>query len=117
MEVAESLARGVRLVWPEARIELLPVSDGGEEWVQSMVSAADGTFVDLEARGPLDDPVKARYGVIESDGVTTAVIEMAAASGLTLVPRDRRDPRRATTYGTGELMLDALDRGAKRLLV
>ena len=117
MEVAESLAEGVRRVWADARIELLPISDGGEEWVRSMVSAADGSLVDVEVQGPLDDPVKARYGIIESDGVTTAVIEMGAASGLTLVPRDRRDPRRATTYGTGELMLHALERGAKRLLV
>ena len=115
--VAESLAEGVRRVWPKARIELLPVSDGGEEWVQSMVSAADGSFVDVEVRGPRDEPVQARYGMIEADGTTTAVIEMAAASGLTLVPKDRRDPRRATTHGTGELMRDALDRGAQRLLV
>lgn len=116
-EVAECLAEGVRQVWTEARIELLPVSDGGEEWVQSMVSAADGSFVDVQVRGPLDDPVDARYGMIERDGTTTAVIEMAAASGLTLVPKDRRDPRRATTYGTGELMVDALEHGAQRLLV
>ncbi len=116
-DVAESLSEGVRQVWPDARIEVLPVSDGGEEWVQSMVSAADGTFVDLEVRGPLDEPVEARYGLIEAEGTTTAVIEMAAASGLTLVAKERRDPRRATTYGTGELMLDALERGARRLLI
>ena len=116
-DVAEALAEGVRRVWPQAGIELLPVSDGGEEWVRSMVSAAGGSFVDVQVRGPLDEPVEARYGIIESDGVITAVIEMAAASGLTLVPKDRLDPRRATTYGTGELMLDAFERGARRLLV
>jgi glycerate 2-kinase len=116
-DVAEALAAGVRRVWPDARVELLPVSDGGEEWVQSMVSAAARSFVEVEVRGPLDEPVTARYGLIDSEGVMTAVIEMAAASGLTLVPRDRRDPRRASTYGTGELLLDALDRGARRLLV
>lgn len=116
-EVAESLAEGVRRVWAEARIELLPLSDGGEEWVQSMVSAADGEFVDVRVRGPLDEAVEARYGILDSDEGTTAVIGMAAASGLTLVPKDQRDPRRATTYGTGELIADALDRGARRLLV
>ena len=116
-DVAGSLAEGVLRVWPEARIELLPVSDGGEEWVGSMVSAADGSVVEIEVRGPLGEPVEARYGLIEAEGTATAVIEMAAASGLTLVPRGRRDPRRATTYGTGELMLDALERGAQRLLV
>jgi len=116
-DVAESLAEGIRWVWPKARVELLPLSDGGDEWVQSMVSASDGSFVEVEVGGPLGDPVQARYGVIESDGTTTAVIEMAAASGLTLVREDRRDPRRATTVGTGELMGHALDRGAQRLLV
>jgi glycerate kinase len=116
-DVAESLATGVRRVWPKARIELLPVSDGGEEWVRTMVSAGDGSFVDVRVRGALCDPVEARYGIIESEGTSTAVIETAAASGLTLISKDRRDPRRATTYGTGELMLDALDRGARRLLI
>ncbi|MFN2504771.1 MAG: glycerate kinase [Acidimicrobiales bacterium] len=116
-EVAESLAEGVRRVWPEACIALLPLSDGGDGWVESMVSAAGGSFVDVEVRGPLEDALKARYGIIDSGGVTTAVIEMATASGLVLVPKDQRDPRRATTYGTGELIRDALDRGAQRLLI
>ncbi|MDQ4096432.1 MAG: glycerate kinase [Actinomycetota bacterium] len=115
--MAESLAEGVRQVWPEACIELLPLSDGGDGWVESMVSAADGSFVDLKVRGPLGDEVEARYGVIESEGVRTAVIEMATASGLVLVSADRRDPRRTTTYGTGELMRDALGQGAQRLLI
>ena len=116
-DVAASLARGVRGVWPDARIELLPLSDGGEGWVDSMVSAADGTKVTARVQGPLGEPVEAAYGIIDADGTKTAVIEMAAASGLSVVPRQRRDPRRATTYGTGELMRHALDKGAKRLLV
>ena len=116
-EVAASLAEGVRRVWPEARIELLPLSDGGDGWVESMVSAAQGDFFDVRVRGPLEDEVEARYGLIRADGDTTAVIEMAAASGLALVPRDRRDPRRTSTYGTGQLIAEALDRGARRLLV
>lgn len=116
-EVAGSLAEGVRRVWREARIELLPLSDGGDGWVESMVSAADGSLVDVAVRGPLGEVVDACYGIITAEGMTTAVIEMAAASGLALVPKDRRDPRRATTYGTGELIRDALDRGAQRLLI
>jgi len=116
-EVAESLARGLRRVWPDARIELLPLSDGGDGWVESMVSAAGGSFVDVSVRGPLEDEVEAGYGIIDVEGVTTAVIEMATASGLSLISEDRRDPRRTTTYGTGELIRDALDRGARRLLV
>ena len=116
-EVAESLAEGVRLVWPEGRIELLPLSDGGDGWVESMVAAADGSFVDVRVQGPLEEPVDARYGIITSEGASTAVIEMATASGFALVPAERRDPRRTTTHGTGELIRHALDRGAERLLV
>ena len=116
-EVAASLAEGVTRAWPEARVECLPLSDGGDGWVESMVSAADGSFVDVAVRGPLGDAVEARYGIITSEGRTTAVIGMATASGLTLVAGDRRDPRAATTYGTGERIGDALGRGAERLLI
>jgi len=116
-EVATSIATGVSRVWPEAAIELLPLSDGGDGWVESMVSAADGSFVQVLVRGPIDQDVEARYGIIESGGVTTAVIEMATASGLALLADDERDPRRTTSYGTGQLIRDALDRGAQRLLV
>lgn len=107
----------MRRVWPSACIEVLPLSDGGDGWVESMVSAADGSLVEVEVHGPLDGTVDARYGIIDAEGTTTAVIEMATASGLALLPRDGRNPRRATTYGTGELIRHALDRGVKRLLV
>lgn len=116
-DVAAALAEGVERVWPAARLERLPLSDGGDGWVDSMVSAADGSFVEVRVRGPLGDEAEARYGLIDFEGVTTAVVEMAAASGLALVPREGRDPRVATTYGTGELIRHALDRGAQKLLV
>ena len=115
--MAQSLAEGLRRVWPAAQIALLPMSDGGDGWVESLVSASDGELVDVPVRGPLGQTVTARYGLLHAGGVTSAVIEMAAASGLVLVPKDRRDPRHTTTYGTGELIRDALDRGARRLLV
>lgn len=95
----------------------MPVADGGEGWVETLVHALGGRFVTLRVTGPLGQPVEARYGLIDQEDGLTAVIEMAAASGLTLVPPERRDPRRTTTRGTGELMQDALDRGARRLLV
>jgi len=116
-DVAAALAEGVERVWPAARLERLPLSDGGDGWVDSMVSAADGSFFEVRVRGPVGDEVEARYGLIDSEGVTIAVVEMAAASGLALVPREGRDPRVATTYGTGELIRHALDRGAQKLLV
>lgn len=116
-DVAGALAEGVKRVWPAARIHLLPLSDGGDGWIETMVCAAGGSFVDVRVRGPLAEEVEARYGIIESEGFTTAVIEMASASGLALVAKDQRDPRRATTYGTGQLVHDALDHGAERLLI
>lgn len=81
-QVAESLAEGVRRVWPEAGLALLPLSDGGDGWVESMVSAADGSFVDVGVRGPLGGAVDARYGILAAAGVITAVIEAASASRL-----------------------------------
>ena len=117
VEVAEALARGVRRAWPAAQVELLPVADGGEGWVETLVRATGGRLVTRQVTGPLGEPVEAQYGLFQQDGEEVAVIEMAAASGLTLVPPDRRDPRVTTTRGTGELIRDALDQGARRLLV
>ena len=116
-DVAQALADGLRKVWPDADVELLPLSDGGEGWVDSLVRAASGKFETARVKGPLGDPVDARFGLIETDAGVTGVIEMAAASGLALLGRDERDPRRTTTYGTGELMLRALEHGAGRLLI
>jgi glycerate kinase len=115
--VAEALAEGVRRVWGGADVALLPLSDGGDGWVESTVAAAGGSFVDVPVQGPMGETVDARYGLLDEGDATTAVIEMATASGLVLVPADERDPRRATTSGTGELIRHALDRGARRLLV
>lgn len=115
--VAEALARGVLRAWPTAQVITLPVADGGEGWVETMVGATGGRVISCRVTGPLGEPVEAQYGLFQQDGQEVAVIEMAAASGLTLVPPERRDPRVTTTRGTGELIRDALDRGARRLLV
>jgi glycerate kinase len=116
-EVADAVAEGLRRVWPDAQITLLPLSDGGEGWVETIVTAAGGRLVTESVTGPLGTPVEATYGLIELPEGTGAVIEMAAASGLRLIDRGAADPRRATTYGTGELIVHALDRGVRRLLV
>ncbi|MFA6242968.1 MAG: glycerate kinase [Candidatus Hydrogenedentales bacterium] len=113
--VANAIARGLSRAVPQADLEIVPMADGGEGTVDSLVSATGGTTVDLEVTGPLGDPVKAVYGLL-GDG-STAVIEMAAASGLELVAPARRDPRIATTRGTGELISDALDKGVARIIV
>ena len=114
-EVASAIAAGIRAVWPDATIDCIPLADGGEGTVQALVSATGGRLVETRVTGPLGEPVDAFFGVL-GDGVT-AVIEMAAASGLPLVPPDRRDPAVTTTRGTGELILAALDEGCRRLIV
>ncbi len=114
-QVAEAIAEGARRACPDAELDLVPMADGGEGTVEALVAATDGRRVDVEATGPYGERVPAFYGVL-GDG-RTAVIEMAAASGLHLVPRDRRNPRIATTRGTGELIRHALDSGFRRIIV
>lgn len=115
LEVAEAIERGFRQVYPQAQYVKLPMADGGEGTVDSMVAATDGEIVRVEVMGPLGQPVQAFYGLL-GDG-ETAVIEMAAASGLHLAPKALRDPRITTSYGTGELILAALERGVKAIIL
>ena len=111
--VAQAIAAGVRRACPDVDIDLVPMADGGEGTVDALVAATSGTKVSVEVTGPLGQRVQAEYGVL-GDG-QTAVIEMAAASGLALVPVERRDPRTTTTRGTGELIAHALDSGIRRI--
>lgn len=115
LEVAEALAAGWRRVQPDAEILVVPMADGGEGTVDAVVAAAAGKKVEVTVTGPLGDPVRAAYGLLR-DG-SAAVIEMAAASGLPLVPLDQRDPRITTTRGTGELLVHALEQGARRVVL
>ncbi|MGH8584965.1 MAG: glycerate kinase [Gammaproteobacteria bacterium] len=115
LEVAAALERGIKRVRPRARCIKVPMADGGEGTVQSLVDATGGKIIKRRVMGPLGEPVTARYGIL-GDG-TTAAIEMAEASGLPLVPPERRDPLRATTYGTGELILDAIERGVSAIII
>jgi glycerate 2-kinase len=114
-EAASAIARGVLAADPTAIVDCVPMADGGEGTVEALVAATGGSIRAVEVTGPLGEPVRASFGLL-GDG-TTAVLEMAAASGLALVPRDRRDPSKTTTRGTGELLLAAIDAGAKRLIL
>src|SRR5262245_13495774 len=105
-QAAAAMARGVLRAAPEAAVDLGPMADGGEGTVDALVAATGGTFREARVTGPLDDPVVARFGLL-GDGRTGA-IEMAAASGLVLVPAERRNPLITTTFGTGELLLAAI---------
>ena len=112
---ATAIERGIRIAIPDAETTLIPVADGGDGTLAALIDTTGGQFHQATVTGPLVDPVAAQWGVM-GDG-QTAVIEMALASGLALIPDDRRDPRRATTYGTGQLMHAALDAGYSRIIV
>src|SRR5947208_3206200 len=118
-ETVQALAQGVRAAVPDAQVIELPIADGGEGTVEAMVAATGGTIIPVTVTGPLGEPVAAFFRILGEAGSAerTAVIEMAAASGLPLVPPERRDPRITTTWGTGELIRHALDRGCRRLLI
>ncbi len=111
-EAAESMARGARAAG--ATVDVVPVADGGEGTLDALIAGVGGTVMGVIARGPLGLPVRAHVGVL-ADG--TAVVEMAQASGLTLVPETDRDVLRASSYGTGEMIRAALARRPSRLLV
>lgn len=115
-DACEAIARGIRRVRPDAVIDAVPMADGGEGTVDALIAATGGEARETAVCGPLGDPVTARWGRLGPDG-TTAVLEMAAASGLALVAPERRNPEQTTTYGTGELVRAALDAGATRILV
>jgi glycerate kinase len=111
---AAAIAEGVRRALPDAAADVVPLADGGSGTVRAMVRAAGGELRSTRVAGPLGEPVDAEWGLLP-DG--TAVIEMAAAAGLVLVPEAERDPRVTTTYGVGELVRAALDAGARRIVV
>jgi glycerate kinase len=113
--VADAIERGIHAVFPEADVRKVPIADGGEGTVEALVAATRGRFNRTQVPGPLGEPVTAAWGVL-GDGVT-AVIEMAAASGLPLVPKDQRDPRLTSTAGTGLLIKAALDAGLDKLVI
>jgi glycerate 2-kinase len=115
LEVASEIETGLKRVWPDAVYVKVPMADGGEGTVQSLVDATGGQIVKTEVSGPMGVKVMASYGLL-GDG-KTAVIEMAEASGLPLVPKDQRNPLVATTYGTGELIGDAIKRGVEEIIL
>ncbi len=101
-QAAAAIARGVREARPDADVVEIPVADGGEGTVEALVSARKGTYQSVEVEGPLGDPVHATCGLID-DG-RTGVVELASASGLTQIPTEKRDPRKTSTYGFGQLL-------------
>lgn len=115
LQVANAIEKGFRDIFPEAEYVKIPMADGGEGTVQALVDATGGKIVEKQVTGPLGEPVNAFFGLL-GDG-KTAVIEMAAASGLHLVPHKKRNPLIATTRGTGELIRAALDYGVTHMII
>ena len=113
-DVAEAIARGWRRVFPQAEVLLRPLADGGEGTVDAVLAATAGERRECRVEGPLGEPTLAHWGWLDD---ATAVIEMASASGLHLVPRDRRDATRSSSRGTGELIRAALDAGARKIIL
>jgi len=113
--VAESIARGIHAVWPDAEICKIPLADGGEGTVSAVVSASGGNLISCTVHDPLMRPIQAEYGIL-GDG-ETAVIEMSAASGVELLSKEELNPLVTTTYGTGELIKSALDLGCRRIVL
>lgn len=112
---ALAIKKGFAEIFPEAQYVCLPIADGGEGTVEAMIAATRGKLVTLTVTGPMSQPVEAFYGVT-GDG-RTAVIEMAAASGLMLVEPELRNPLHATSFGTGELIKHALDAGVRHIIL
>lgn len=115
LEVATAIETGFKRVFPDADYVKLPMADGGEGTVQSLVDATQGKLIECEVTAPLGDKVKSFFG-LSGDG-KTAIIEMAAASGLHLVPPEKRNPLLTTSYGTGELIKLALDLGVESFIL
>ncbi|QIN80457.1 glycerate kinase [Rubrobacter marinus] len=118
-QVAECIEEGVLRVVPDAEISKAPMVDGGEGFTKTLVNATGGTLHEVTVTGPVGEPVESYFGILGGAEGTprVAVLEMAAAAGLRLVPRDLRDPSGTTTYGVGELIRAALDAGADCILV
>ncbi|BDA02529.1 TPA: glycerate kinase [Vibrio cholerae] len=114
-QVCDSIQAGLTRVWHDAKFVAIPVADGGEGTVQSLVDATQGRLVEVKVMGPQGKRVEAFYGMLGDN--QTAVIEMAAASGLHHVPLVQRDPKLTTSFGTGELIRHALDQGVTKLII
>ena len=116
-EVADCIEKGILLALPDAQIMKVPLSDGGEGFTKALVAATEGELHQIIVSGPTGDPVEAYYGFLGQSGPTTAVIEIAAAAGLRLIPPDKRNPLVTSTHGVGEMIRAVLDEGVDRILI
>ncbi len=114
LEAGRAAAEGVKRVFPDATICIRPIADGGEGTVDALIEGMQGERQRVSVTGPLGEAVFAEYGIVDEK---TAVIEMSAAAGITLVPDELRNPMNTTTYGVGEMILDAIHKGCRNFII
>ncbi len=111
----EAVAEGIMCIYPDAQTTVIPIADGGEGTVDAVISVNNGKMVEVTVHNPLGKLIKSSYGIIPR--TNTAVIEMSAAAGITLIKEDERNPLNTTTFGVGELILDAISKGCRKFIV
>src|SRR5437667_640956 len=114
-EIAENIAKGLRDALPDAKIDIVPMADGGEGAAEAICDARGGSWLKCKAHDPRGHEIDARYGWIQSGKI--AVMEMSEAAGMRRISEGQRDPVRATTFGVGEMILDAANRGANEIII
>lgn len=115
LEAGEAIKEGVKRVYPNAEVYVRPLADGGEGTVETLICGIGGEMQTVTVTGPLGTPVECQYGIIADS--KTAIIEMAGAAGITLVPEELRNPMNTTSYGVGELICDAIKKGCRHFIV
>ena len=115
LELAESIEIGIKNIYSDAEIIKIPIADGGEGTVEALVKGSNGELIEIIVNNPLMEKINAKYGIMGNK--KTAIIEMAQASGLVLVKKEQRNPMKTTTYGTGELICDAIKKGCREFII
>ena len=115
IEAGQAIAEGIKKADAKAEVVIRPLADGGEGTVEALVCGMNGTLQHVKVTGPLGEPVVCEYGII--DETKTAVIEMSGAAGITLGPDTKKNPLYTTTYGVGEVIRDAIEKGCRRFIV
>ena len=125
LEAGHAIETGIKNIYPDAEVLVRPLADGGEGTVEALTFGMGGALQSITVTGPLGDPVTAHYGIIEDPSAAdigelpqrTAVMEMAQAAGITLVPPELRNPLNTTTFGVGEMILDAINKGCRKFIM
>ena len=114
-EAGTAAKEGIKRVYPDADVKIIPIADGGEGTVEALCEGLGGEIQKINVTGPLGDTVEAEYGIIKE--IKTAVIEMSQAAGITLIEKEKLNPLKTTTYGVGEIIKDAIQKGCREFII